>query len=431
MVENVYMYLAAIEMVLAFMCLWAAGYGICAVKNKGPKGHTINTMMIVGAVLMALDSLAYQIVCFTGNYYNIVLKIACLSNFIMAYIFFILFTHYVGIFLEGERGVVAIKRLVTGICIFNTFMAAFSCWTHLYFYYDENGAYHRGSMFLTSQILSTLAMVIVLGVVFHYRKKLRPSLLRATISYFILVLSALILQIVFRPPLQLQNIGLGFSIMFQYFYYNEDRNEVLRKKEIELKDMQIKLVESQLQPHMIFNVLNSIYYLCDTDAKKAQKALGMFSDYLRGNFESLSISHLIPIDSEIRHVKGYLELEKMRFEDELQVEYDIDNLDFKIPPLSIQPIVENAVKHGVCQRPEGGCVTLRVKETKDQYLIEVIDDGVGFDVNSNPVDKNGRISHIGIASVRERITDMCNGTMEVESTLDVGTKVTISIPKAG
>jgi LytS/YehU family sensor histidine kinase len=174
---------------------------------------------------------------------------------------------------------------------------------------------------------------------------------------------------------------------------------------------------------MIFNVLNSIYYLCDTDAKKAQKALGMFSDYLRGNFESLSISHLIPIDSEIRHVKGYLELEKMRFEDELQVEYDIDNLDFKIPPLSIQPIVENAVKHGLDPGVTRLTITIRTRETDSGSELAVEDNGPGFGQTDS--DAPG----IALENIRHRLKMMCGGRISVTPREGGGTVVTLTVPK--
>ncbi|MGN0711552.1 MAG: sensor histidine kinase, partial [Anaerovoracaceae bacterium] len=197
--------------------------------------------------------------------------------------------------------------------------------------------------------------------------------------------------------------------------------------EKELEENRIAVMLSQIQPHFLYNVLVCIRKLCETDAKQAQAALDDFSAYLRGNMDSLKSRELIPFSQELKHIETYLNLEKLRFGDELQVEYDLQTEDFEIPSLSIQPIVENAAKHGVGQKSGGGTVTLRTRKEGEKITIVVEDNGVGFDIN-NPVN-DGR-SHIGIQNVRERLRKMADAELDIQSTPGKGTKVTVVMEKS-
>ena len=134
----------------------------------------------------------------------------------------------------------------------------------------------------------------------------------------------------------------------------------------------------------------------------------------------------VPFESELKHLETYLSLEKMRFGDELNIEYDIEATDFLIPSLTVQPLVENAVKHGVGMKEDGGTVTIATKEFDDRYEVIVSDDGVGFDTAKKPND--GR-THIGMENVRNRLKTMCNAVLNIESTVGKGTVATITIPK--
>ena len=116
----------------------------------------------------------------------------------------------------------------------------------------------------------------------------------------------------------------------------------------------------------------------------------------------------------------------MRFGKELRVEYDIAVAGFSVPPLSIQPLAENAVKHGLMPREGGGTVTIRTRERDDAYEIAVEDDGVGYDPEALPEDDR---MHIGIQNVRERLQDICRGALTIQSAPGAGTTAVIRIPK--
>ncbi|MGN0501912.1 MAG: sensor histidine kinase, partial [Ruminococcus sp.] len=178
--------------------------------------------------------------------------------------------------------------------------------------------------------------------------------------------------------------------------------------------------------HFLYNTLTSIYCLCDRDSKAAKQAISDFSKYLRGNFESVGRKMPIMFEDELNHVQSYLALEKMRFGDELDVVYDIQAHNFLLPALTIQPLVENAVKHGVGDAPNGGTVMLSTRELPEFYEIEIYDNGVGFDTEN--FDKDEKI-HIGIENVRSRLELMCNGTLTLKSSVGNGTTATIRLPK--
>ena len=159
---------------------------------------------------------------------------------------------------------------------------------------------------------------------------------------------------------------------------------------------------------------------------RAKSMVNFFAEYLRNNLSSLEESGLISFETELSHIKTYLEIEKIRFEDTLEIEYDIKCDDFSLPVLTVQPIVENAVKHGTSKKRGGGKIVISTYEEKDFYIIKVVDTGCGFDP-SMPKDDGKR--HVGIDNVRQRLSNMCDGTLTIESEIGVGTLATIRIPK--
>ncbi len=194
----------------------------------------------------------------------------------------------------------------------------------------------------------------------------------------------------------------------------------------ELGELNTTLMISQIQPHFLYNALNTIKYMTKKDPKTAESAIVKFSNYLRANMDSLTQKEPIPFKKELEHVKNYIDIEQLRFGERLKIEYDIVVEDFTIPPLTIQPIVENAIKHGVNQKPEGGTVKISTSETGDAVIVVVSDNGVGYDVNQ--VLNDGR-SHVGITNIKKRLKTMLGASVKTNSVVGEGTQVTITIPK--
>ena len=196
----------------------------------------------------------------------------------------------------------------------------------------------------------------------------------------------------------------------------------------ELADINMRLMLSQIKPHFLYNALNTIKYLIKKDPKTAEQVVVKFSKYLRANMDSLTQKTPLPVEKELEHVANYTDIEKHRFGDRLNVVYDIGCNGFVILPLTIQPIVENAIKHGINQKPEGGTVTVKTYEDEEFFYVDISDDGIGYDINKQPSENDER-SHVGINNIKVRLKEMLNATVKVESTVGVGTKVLIKIPK--
>lgn len=237
----------------------------------------------------------------------------------------------------------------------------------------------------------------------------------------------------FMPDRYAMRLGIFATIIIQLLNlvmaskrsYEESIN--YEKMQSELLKSQVLIMISQIQPHFLYNSLTSIAMLCEKDPKRAKTATIEFADYLRGNMNSLKDNHPVPFETELKHLKTYLSLEKMRFGEDLNVVYDIQTSEFTIPSLTVQPLVENAVKHGVGMKEDGGTVTISTREYDDRFEVVVSDDGVGFDT-AKPNPDTSR-SHVGIENIKERISSMCHGEVTIESEVGKGTVSTIKIYK--
>ena len=192
----------------------------------------------------------------------------------------------------------------------------------------------------------------------------------------------------------------------------------------QLTESRISTMMSQIRPHFIYNTLGSIEQLCDIDPKKAGELVHNFAKYLRGNFRELDNPRPILMSQEMEHVRHYVSIENVRFPD-MTFSFEMNSGDFHIPALTIQPIVENAIKHGLMKLSKGGTIQVVSYETDTHYCVSVEDDGMGFDTTELLDNRK----HVGIRNIRERLKAMVAGTLEIKSTVGVGTKVLITIPK--
>lgn len=210
-------------------------------------------------------------------------------------------------------------------------------------------------------------------------------------------------------------------------------NTLAKAKELEtekivlnaqLTESRVSTMMSQIRPHFIYNTLGSIEQLCNIDPSKAGELVHNFAKYLRGNFGELDNPKPILMSQEMEHVHHYISIENVRFPD-MTFSFEMNSDDFHIPALTIQPIVENAIKHGLMKLEKGGTIRVVSYETDTKYCVLVEDNGVGFDT-SVLLDER---KHVGIRNIRGRLKAMVNGTLTIESKQGVGTKVLIEIPK--
>ncbi len=191
-----------------------------------------------------------------------------------------------------------------------------------------------------------------------------------------------------------------------------------------LERQRTQLAISQIQPHFLYNTLTTIQSLCTVDPERAARTTEKFATYLRQNLDTLSQAGLIPFSKELEHTRTYAQIETTRFPN-IEVTYDIKSTDFMLPALSVQPLVENAIRHGVRIR-DRGIVRVRSYAKRGFHIVEVRDNGKGFDVETLATQDTDE--HIGIYNVRQRIRSMCGGELKITSVVGEGTRVSLLVP---
>lgn len=211
-----------------------------------------------------------------------------------------------------------------------------------------------------------------------------------------------------------------------------------QRRDKEIKDLELKLqmsrlrnFTSQMQPHFLYNALGSIQEIVLEDPAYASELIGDFTVHLRSCIRAMSNDAPIPFDQELKNIRAYVNIEKMRLGSKLRIEYDIQAKDFSIIPLSVQPIVENAIRHGIYERgAAGGLVTISTRELEDGILIAVEDDGIGFDVEGfKSKALSGDHDSTGLNNIKFRLDKVMNAKIDIKSRPGKGTRVTITLPK--
>ena len=432
--------LGSVELWGAVLCIIAALFTIYT-KDTSPRGaKEMIAMLLICSVMMISDVVS----CFslgqsgTAGFYGV--RVGNFLCFSLAYVCLFLFAMYLACFVEKDKTAFICVLFVQLFALSGFLAVVINLKYGFYYCIDAENIYHRGRFFWTGQILTMIPFAVLAYLIFHNRDNISHNKTVAFFSYIIFPAVSVLATSFSYSRISRLNLGIAMSILFMMaVILLEQRNDIYKQKEElfrkeeelvqkerKINDMQIRLVISQIQPHFLYNALNSIYYLCEKDISTAQEAISHFSNYLRGNMDALSSTVPVNFEVELNHVENYLFLEKMRFEDELDVVLDIETTDFLVPALCLQPLVENAVKHGVGKKIEGGTVTIRSKEMQDSFEIIVEDDGVGFDQSEKKED--GR-SHVGIENVNNRLKEMVGGELRVKSTPGFGTIAVIHIPK--
>lgn len=297
-----------------------------------------------------------------------------------------------------------------------------------FFTFTEEGEYITYKAMYVLLLIPLLVLIFDIMLIWNCRKSLNGTELFTWMSYEAFPIISLGFSF-FGLPESVSYSSGALSVLLLYANLHVVRTKELADDKLELSESKVKLLISQMQPHFMYNSLNSIYYLIGKDPELAKDALDTFSSYLRSNINSLKDVKTVPLTEELKHIEAYLKLEKLRFGDDLNFELDIKDTNFSIPVLSIQPLVENAVKHGVSQKEEGGTVKISTYSDEENYYVKIEDDGVGFDAGSYK--DNQASTHVGIFNVNSRIQIMCHGKLSVTSEVGKGTVSLVTLPKDG
>ncbi len=364
-----------------------------------------------------------------AGWYNFLLDFLNANSSTAYYALLILFTCYIREYLSFHftipRYPIPITIIVGSVYAVLWTVSAFN---GMFIEITSEGVKH-GKLYVLGQLGGYVILIVNVIMIISARKYLQKNQEIALFTFvFFPVLGVLLRPLM--PDIALMPLALLLSLFSTFIHIHLSTVHEVQRKENEMTEARMRIYMSQITPHFLYNSLNSIYYLCEKNTSEAQQAIEDFSEYLRINIDSMTEDKLVNIGREIEHVRHYLSLEKIRFQDELNVEYEIENKDFMIPPFTLEPIVENAVRHGISKKEGGGTVKIYIGESINNYIIRIEDDGVGFNSSEEITLKgeNGR-GHIGIQNVRDRLWYACEGTMKITSQPGVGTKVEIHLPK--
>ena len=287
----------------------------------------------------------------------------------------------------------------------------------------EDGRAGTGGLYMTGHVICILIVSMDFFLLLRYGRVLGISHTLMLLSLLFIPVMAMLLEHVF-PNISIRIHSIFFPLIFIYTKYNRQMERQLEQKEIDLLKSRVSLMAGRMRPHYLYNVLSTIYYLCDRNPQQAKEAINIFSDYLRNTLEAMERAELVPLSWERQTIRNYVSLEKIRYGSKLHVESktDVNENDVRIPPFSVQPLVENAIRHGISRKKEGGNIFVHSKELPDGTIrISVRDDGVGYDVHTVPEGE-------GITNVRERLKMQCGGSLTIESRPGEGTSAVIVLP---
>lgn len=404
---------------LLSLLLFGAFLSSLILKFKVDINTLLLSLILIGTGFFMLFDVKYVLFAFTINRVNT-------TSLVISLILTTLFISMYNINNIKNKTYFKISKIIIIIeCIFVSFLMGFVL-------FDVKLMYDILPYWIIAENIINLILVVV-NILDIIKTKTLVLMKSSIILIFIaLMLDTLFIFLAYYSDFKIFKTAISIFILYNFFivikmiclaFKSSIENKKLQNI-VNYNEISIKI--SQIQPHFLYNSLNSIYYLCEKNPKQAQIAIKNFSEYLHGNLEFLSKSEFIKVKDELSFVNKYLELEIMRYGDKIKVIQEIENEDFEIPALIIQPLVENSIKHGLSKKSSGGTITINTVNNDMDYTITIIDDGVGFD--SNSYNKDGNI-HIGIENVKKRIESLCSGEFVIESNINEGTKITIIIPK--
>jgi sensor histidine kinase YesM len=309
------------------------------------------------------------------------------------------------------------------LVIWSAFLILLICaqFTDKIYYISSDLEFHKGIL-LPLLLLPILVIMLINLIILIINRYVYTK--RIIIAFLILIVSAAIGTIIyaFSAALAILNISVCLSTLVMYMLIVTEQINKYIQQQADIANQKANIMVLQMRPHFIYNTMTDIYYLCEQNPKEAQQVTLDFITYLRKNFYAIVSENPVPFDDELEHARAYLSVESTRFDENLIVEYNIEHRNFLIPPLTLQPLVENAVRHGL--DPDGGQlkIIIQTHQTINGSVIIVSDNGPGFDT-ANAFESAGALSNI-----KQRLEMMCKGTLKIDSTEDKGTTVTIFVP---
>ena len=303
-----------------------------------------------------------------------------------------------------------------GLCFVLVNLAPFTTW--LYYATPEN-SFCRGPLYPLVIILPGAIVILNLVCVIRRRFRMPGRYVTAFLVGLFPIALTLLVHLVYSA-FDLFGISISICAFSMFLIILYDQGAQVLRQEREIANQRASIAVLQMRPHFIYNTMMSIYYLCRQDPDLAQRVTLDFTTYLRKNFTAIASDRLIPFSEE--HTRAYLAVEQVQFEDGLFVDYDTPHKEFRLPPLTLQPIVENAVKHGMDPDAEPLHIWIRTGRAASGSEIIVENSGAPFE----PADDGE--PHIALGNIRQRLEMMCRGQMTITPREGGGTVVKVTIP---
>lgn len=325
----------------------------------------------------------------------------------------LIFLHIAGIAVWGNFFLQFILQFIFGISILTLLPLSFVIYIigsicivaltlhHIYHRIRNNQDFHDGDFALVSTIIFFLGAVVEIIILCLFPKRTDLIGLSGITGACIYMIVNVIALTRFESNTDVEKIQI-----------EEDYNQL----------QNVALVQ-QIKAHFFFNTLNNISGLCKHDAKEADRAIKLFAHYMHSYMHIINVKKNIPLLQEIELIKSSLEIEELRFPNTFNYQFDLEYDNFKIPPLTLQPIVENAMYHGLRKGTEYGELIISTKRIHDTAVIIISDNGVGFDPSI--LDKT---ESVGLNNLKKRLKIMANGSLFIKSKKGEGTTVIIEIP---
>lgn len=436
------------------LCLIFAAFIFFLEEEVSRRGKLLLAILLQVCILLFCDTAAWAYRGREGVAAYYVVRISNYLVFTLNYVIGFTTLEYLQELLaqKGETITWWMKLCVRIFCLLGISVVSISQFTDFLYFFREPNLYTRAEGYWLITVVAGMMQVSIVFCILCSKKKLPPVQYVPLLLIFGLIFLAYVVQS-FSYGISFVNFAMTLGVLILFFAYEKERIRLsveqeklllehtlrvvqqeaeLAKKDAQMATINAQLAEkrtqimlSQIQPHFLYNTLSAISFLCIKDPMKAKETTDSFAAFLRTNLNSLGNDHLVSFDQELEHTKAYLSIEQTRFGEELRICYDIQCSDFLLPSLSLQPVVENAVRHGICAKEDGGTVTIGTRRMDGKIYITVTDDGVGFDTNA--VLHDGKI-HIGIKNVTQRLKLLCDGQLIVSSVQGQGTTVTIILP---
>lgn len=388
--------------------------------------------VVADGVLLLSDmiSIAFRGYPGTGAFY--IVRISTPISYLMGYLVIIYGVAYFGKMIEGRVNVSIgnWKVMEYVIAVVGACMILINLAFPFLYSFDESNQFRALPWNMIIHFTYLLGVILIMVLLLNFFKDLSGLERFAVISALILpVVSFIVRNLGYE--ISLTALSSFAAVVFTFVSYMIDYTAEIVKRERErekwIAEENIRLLHDQIKPHFIYNALTGIYYGLDEDISRSKKALKDLSGYLRGSLDVLDARECVDFSLELGTVKCYLDVESFRFDDQINVDMDIEDMDFQVPAFCIQTLVENAVRHGIRKKntPEGN-LTIRSFSEDGAHVVTISDDGIGFDIDEAFAEKG---VHIGLKNTKKRLELMCDGTMEIESEPGVGTKIRLVIPE--